>query len=66
MEKEVKSCFYCEFRNKINPDEIRCMKSDEIFEETFGGTIARRHSSCPLSEEEEAPAFNGVVTATSL
>ena len=46
-----KSCFYCPFRLKFNPDEIKCLATREEFEETFSGTIeTRNRGNCPLIE----------------
>ena len=46
-----KSCFYCPFRVKANPDELLCLVTRETFEETFAGTIEMRNSGkCPLVE----------------
>lgn len=42
------SCFYCFARQKIDPDNIRCLVTGDVFEETFAGTIEKRMSSCPL------------------
>ena len=61
MEKEINTCFFCKYREKVTPDDIKCMKSGKIFEETFGGTIKGRYEGCPLSEEEKATAFSGEV-----
>lgn len=44
------SCFYCQFRKKINPDEIVCTLTKKIYEETFTGTIETRYKNCPLIE----------------
>ena len=44
-----KSCFYCPFRRKINPDDIQCLVTRDVFEETFAGTIEMRNRGfCPL------------------
>ena len=53
--KMPESCFYCRFRNKVNPDEIMCLATGEIFEETFMGTIKMRNGAgkCPLVEIPE-------------
>ena len=46
-----KSCFYCPFRRKINPDDIQCLVTRDVFEETFAGTIEMRNRGfCPLVE----------------
>ncbi|MBR3262827.1 MAG: hypothetical protein IKF93_06915 [Lachnospiraceae bacterium] len=46
-----KSCFYCPFRRKINPDDIQCLVTRDVFEETFAGTIEmRKRGFCPLIE----------------
>lgn len=43
------SCFYCPFRIKVDPDNIKCLVSGVVFEETFTGSIEMRHSGdCPL------------------
>ena len=43
------SCFYCPFRRKVNPDDIMCIVTREVFEETFAGTIEHRNrGNCPL------------------
>ena len=45
------SCFYCPFRRKINPDDIQCLVTRDVFEETFAGTIEMRNRGfCPLVE----------------
>ncbi len=45
------SCFYCPFRRKINPDNIQCLVTRDVFEETFAGTIEMRNRGfCPLIE----------------
>ena len=44
-----KSCFYCPFRRKVDPDDIMCIVTREVFEETFAGTIeTRNRGNCPL------------------
>lgn len=49
--KMPKSCFYCPFRRKINPDDIQCLMTRDVFEETFAGTIeSRNRGNCPLIE----------------
>lgn len=49
--KMPKSCFYCPFRRKINPDDIQCLVTRDVFEETFAGTIeSRNRGNCPLIE----------------
>ena len=49
-----KSCFYCPFRRKINPDDIQCLVTRDVFEETFAGTIEmRKRGFCPLIEVPE-------------
>ena len=45
-----KGCFYCTFRQKVNPDEIFCWAMRENYEETFSETIDGRHKDCPLVE----------------
>lgn len=43
------SCFYCPFRRKVDPDDIMCIVTREVFEETFAGTIeTRNRGNCPL------------------
>lgn len=43
------SCFYCPFRIKVDPDNIKCLVSGVVFEETFTESIEMRHSGdCPL------------------
>ena len=43
------SCFYCPFRRKVDPENIRCIVTRELFEETFAGTIeTRNRGNCPL------------------
>ena len=43
------SCFYCPFRRKGDPDDIMCIVTREVFEETFAGTIeTRNRGNCPL------------------
>lgn len=45
------SCFYCPFRRKINPDDIQCLVTRDVFEETFAGTIEMRNRGfCPIIE----------------
>ena len=53
--KMPESCFYCRFRKKVNPDEIMCLATGEIFEETFTATIKMRNGAgkCPLVEVSE-------------
>lgn len=41
------SCFYCPFREKVNPDDFVCMALNKEYEETFS-VIERRHKDCPL------------------
>jgi len=43
-----KSCFYCPFREKVNPDDYVCMALNKEFEETFSLIVGRRHENCPL------------------
>lgn len=38
-----KSCFHCPMRQKVSPDDIRCLATGEIFEETFTATIEMRN-----------------------
>lgn len=45
-----KSCFYCPFRKKVNPDDCVCMAMNREFEETFALIAGRRHKDCPLVE----------------
>ena len=43
------SCFYCPFRRKVDPENIMCIVTRELFEETFAGTIeTRNRGNCPL------------------
>lgn len=43
------SCFACPFRIKVDPDNIMCIVTREVFEETFVGTIeTRNRGNCPL------------------
>ena len=43
------SCFTCPFRIKVDPDNIKCIVTREVFEETFAGTIeTRNRGKCPL------------------
>ena len=42
-----KSCFQCEFRTKIDPDNLMCIISQKTFEERFCH-IESRDKSCPL------------------
>lgn len=42
------SCFYCPFREKINPDDYVCLALNREFEETFSLIAGKRHKSCPL------------------
>lgn len=43
------SCFTCPFRRKVDPDDIMCIVTREVFEETFAGTIeTRNRGNCPL------------------
>lgn len=43
------SCFACPFRRKVDPDNIMCIVTREVFEETFAGTIeTRNRGNCPL------------------
>lgn len=53
--KMPKSCFYCQFRKKVNPEEIMCLATGEIFEEAFVATKKMRNATgkCPLVEVEE-------------
>lgn len=43
-----KSCFYCPFREKVNPDDYVCMALNKEFEETFSLIAVKRHKDCPL------------------
>ena len=43
-----KSCFYCPFREKVNPDDYVCMALNKEFEETFSLIVGKRHKDCPL------------------
>lgn len=44
-----KSCFYCPFRLKVDPDTFVCLATNEHIEETFAGTIEMRNrGDCPL------------------
>lgn len=43
-----KSCFYCPFREKVNPDNYVCMALNKEFEETFSLIVGKRHKDCPL------------------
>ena len=45
-----KSCFYCPFREKVNPDDYVCMALNKEFEETFSLIVGKRHKDCPLIE----------------
>ena len=42
-----KSCFQCEFRTKIDPDNLMCIISQKTFEDRFYH-IEHRDESCPL------------------
>lgn len=42
------SCFYCPFREKVNPDDYVCMALNKEFEETFSLIVGKRHKDCPL------------------
>ena len=42
-----KSCFQCEFRTKIDPDNLMCIISQKTFEERFYH-IEHRDDTCPL------------------
>ena len=43
------SCFACPFRDKVDPENIMCIVTREVFEETFAGTIqTRNRGNCPL------------------
>ena len=43
------SRFACPFRRKVDPDNIMCIVTREVFEETFDGTIqTRNRGDCPL------------------
>ena len=43
------SCFTCPFREKVDPENIMCIVTREVFEETFAGTIqTRNRGNCPL------------------
>ena len=41
------SCFQCEFRTKIDPDNLMCIITQKTFEERFYH-IEHRDESCPL------------------
>ena len=41
------SCFQCEFRRKIDPDNLMCIISRKTFEERFYHT-EHRDESCPI------------------
>ena len=41
------SCFQCEFRTKIDPDNLMCIISQKTFEDRFYH-IEHRDESCPL------------------
>ena len=43
-----KSCFYCPFHEKVNPDDYVCMALNKEFEETFSLIVGKRHNDCPL------------------
>ena len=43
-----KSCFYCPFREKVNPDDYVCMAMNKGFEETFSLIVGKRHKDCPF------------------
>ena len=44
-----KSCFYCPMRLKVDPDNIKCLATGDVFEETFTATIEMRNGGkCPL------------------
>lgn len=58
------SCFYCPFRRKINPDDIQCLVTRDVFEETFAGTIEMRNRGfCPLIE---VPPHGRLIDADAL
>jgi len=42
------SCFYCPFREKVNPDDYVCMALNKEFEETFSLIAGKRYKNCPL------------------
>jgi hypothetical protein len=42
------SCFYCPFREKVNPDDYACMALNKEFEETLSLIAEQRHKDCPL------------------
>ena len=42
------SCFYCPFREKVDPDDYVCMALNKEFEETFSLIAGHRHKDCPL------------------
>lgn len=43
------SCFYCPMRLKVDPDNIKCLATGDVFEETFTATIEMRNGGkCPL------------------
>lgn len=44
-----KACFYCPMRLKVDPDDIKCIVTGDVFEETYAGTIeTRNRGNCPL------------------
>lgn len=43
-----KSCFYCPFREKVNPDDYVCLALNREYEETFSLIAGRRNKDCPL------------------
>ena len=51
--KMPKSCFYCPFREKVNPDDYVCMALNKEFEETFSLIVGKRHKDCPLADVSE-------------
>lgn len=59
-----KSCFECPFRRKVDPDNIMCIVTREVFEETFAGTIkTRNHGNCPLIP---VPKYGRLIDADAL
>ena len=42
-----KSCFQCQFRTKVDPDNLMCCISQKTFEDRFYH-IEHRDQSCPL------------------
>ena len=59
-----KSCFYCPMRWKVDPDNIKCLATGEVFEETFTATIEMRNAgNCPLVP---IPAHGRLIDADAL